>query len=295
LLTANPAFEQIYGWKQEELVGKPLPVIPSEWKEERKNMLELLQKGDSLVGYETKDQCRDGTIIDVEMTLSPLFDEKGHVTAIFTMTRDITEKNALNQTLRNTDKLTLAGEMAASVAHEIRNPLASKGFVQLMQESDQKFQTYTSIILSELERINNVMGEFLVLAKPHSGKLDRSSIASILTDVLTLFKNELHLHNIRLKTDWPEEDLELVCDPNQLKQVFINLVKNSIEAMPNGGELSLSAIPVHKCSHVLITLQDTGNGIPEHLLPLVSKPFFTTKEQGTGLGLMIINKIIEQH
>ncbi|WP_078409230.1 ATP-binding protein [Priestia abyssalis] len=206
------------------------------------------------------------------------------------------EKKALDQSLRNADKLTLAGEMAASIAHEIRNPLASiRGFVQLIHEDNPKYETYTSIMLSELERVNDVIGEFLVLAKPQTSKMSSSSITAILNDVLTLFKTEFRLHNIHLTVESLEDDVKLLCDSNQLKQVFINLIKNSIESMPNGGDLFLSTVLDNQQCYVHITLKDTGIGIPEHLLSMIHKPFFTTKEQGTGLGLMVTNKIIEQH
>ena len=196
--------------------------------------------------------------------------------------------------LRNAEKLSVIGELAAGIAHEIRNPLTSlRGFIQLLKPTLVDHQMYADIMLSELDRINFIVSELLVLAKPHNVKIKSLPLVFLLKNVLTLLASEANLKNIRFHTAFG-------CDPlisgeeNQLKQVFINVIKNAIEAMSGHGDVTLTT-SAKAAGQVVITITDNGCGIPEELLPKLGEPFFTTKDNGTGLGLMISRKIIKDH
>jgi len=183
--------------------------------------------------------------------------------------------------------------MAAGVAHEIRNPLTSlKGFVQLLQTHGGK-QEYFSIMLSELNRIEFIISEFLVLAKPQAVVHRLCEIKPLLDHIITLAKTHAIMKNVQIITQY-EPNLPCInAEENQIKQVFLNLLKNAIEAMPNGGEVRVSVRREEQT--IVISFQDQGCGIPEDRIAKLGEPFYTTKETGTGLGLMVSFKIISHH
>ncbi|MBM7704747.1 ATP-binding protein [Metabacillus iocasae] len=294
IITVNPAFERIYGWKKDEIVGLDIPFIPESLKKAAFKRFERVKNGESIMSFETQDIRKDGQLIDVQITISPIYNKDGTVIALSEISRDMTDKKATEEFLRRTDKLSLAGEMAAGVAHEIRNPLTSlQGFVQLIDEKSPEHHTYTSIMKSEIKRIDGIVNEFLMLAKPQPVIMKPHLFKEILEDVILLFETECALKNVMIDVRMNIRHTELMCDANQLKQVFINLLKNAIEAMPNGGLISVSAL--HYENELIIKIQDSGEGIPPHILEHITKPFFTTKEEGTGLGLLITKDILKQH
>jgi PAS domain S-box-containing protein len=209
---------------------------------------------------------------------------------------DITEEKASEELLRRTDKLTAVGQLAAGVAHEIRNPLtALRGFVQLIQRaSDEKHIAYTDIMLSELDRIEFIISEFLVLSKPQVVTFHEHDLATLIRQTMTLVETQAIIHNVQISTEF-ESDIPLIrCEPNQLKQVFINILKNAIESMPDGGDININ-LKRSDDDRILIRFTDQGSGISEERMTKLGEPFYTTKEKGTGLGLMVSYKIIENH
>lgn len=213
-----------------------------------------------------------------------------------TVFKDVTEKLELQEQLRKSDTLSVVGELAAGIAHEIRNPMtALKGFIQLLQSSVQEdFSSYFTIISSELKRIDTIITEFLVLAKPQAIQYQEKDLNVIVKDTIDLLNAESVLYNIDIKTNYSDENLFLRCEPNQLKQVFINIIKNAIESMGNGGTVKVTTKP-YKDGFINIIMEDEGGGIPKEKLKKLGEPFYTTKDRGTGLGLMVSYKIIEEH
>lgn len=207
--------------------------------------------------------------------------------------RDITEVKKSEELIQQTDKLSMVGEMAAGIAHEIRNPLTSlKGFAQLLQA--EKTNAYSEIMVSEIDRINTIVDEMLLLAKPKKLQLQKQKITNVLNEVVFLLDTQAILHNIQIKTAY--HDLKgafIHCEENKLKQVFINILKNSIEAIESGGHIDISLYS--KGGNAMIRISDNGPGIPADKLSKIGKAFFTTKEKGTGLGLMICQNIIHEH
>lgn len=214
--------------------------------------------------------------------------------AVQVILRDLTERKHAEEMMVQSEKLTIAGQLAAGIAHEIRNPLtAIKGFLQLMQSENKENIQYFDIVFSELNRIELILSELLMLAKPQEALIKRVGMNHVLSEVITLLETEANLNNVIIRKDFCQGNDHVYCDSNQLKQVFINLVKNAIEAIPNGGSITIQT--KRENQSFLIEFQDTGEGIPESILQKIGQPFITTKKSGNGLGLMMTFKIIENH
>jgi len=235
----------------------------------------------------------DGSEVDVEMKGITTIYQNNPVKHI--IIRNITERKKTQELLLNSEKLSVAGQLAAGIAHEVRNPLTSiKGFLQLMQSELNTHTSYFDIIESEMNRIELILTELLVLSKPQDLKFEMKELAVIIEHVKALIDTNAIMKNIVINTYYECENMVIRCDENQLKQVFINLLKNSIEAMPDGGKITIE-VKNHGKDKVKILFKDTGSGIPKELLKKIGQPFFTTKENGTGLGIMVSKQIIENH
>ncbi|MFK3959696.1 PAS domain-containing sensor histidine kinase [Guptibacillus hwajinpoensis] len=289
----NPAAEKIFGWKSEEVIGKKSPIVPVEEKDI--TIPEIIEYG-HIVNKEVKRMRKDGSIVYTALFTAPIQDENGQINGIMAAFMDITDKKKTEDALLKTEKLSAVGQLAASVAHEIRNPLTSvKGFIQLLS-SDNDFADKTpflSIMLSEIDRMDSIIKDLLVLAKPQAEHFTFFNVNTLLSYVMQLLSTQASLYNIAFITDFTERLEPLYGEENQLKQVFINLIKNGMEAMPVGGVLRLKTVVKDNSINVIIV--DEGVGIPEHKLKTLGEPFYTTKEEGTGLGLLSSFKIIENH
>ncbi|MFT4429249.1 PAS domain S-box protein [Bacillus velezensis] len=210
--------------------------------------------------------------------------------------KDVTEAKELEERLRKSDTLHVVGELAAGIAHEIRNPMtALKGFIQLLQGSiEGEYSLYFNVITSELKRIESIITEFLILAKPQAILYEEKDVTQIMKDTADLLNAQANLVNVQIHLNLTGNIPPIYCEPNQLKQVFINILKNAIEVMPGGGNIYVT-IQSSDQDHILISIQDEGTGISEDKLKRLGEPFYTTKDRGTGLGLMVSYKIIEEH
>ncbi|MFC8689340.1 PAS domain S-box protein [Brevibacillus porteri] len=243
---------------------------------------------------EFRFQTKNNKWIVLESKGAPILTKTGDCDGFIIVSRDITERRNNEELLRKAEKLSVIGELAAGIAHEIRNPLTSlKGFIQFLYPSMNDNQQYADIMLSELDRINFIVSELLVLAKPHSIQIKPLPLIPLLESVLALLRSEANLKNIDFRTAFAYHPI-IAGEENQLKQVFINIIKNAIEAIDGHGEV-LIATALKDNHQVLITLTDTGCGISEEMIHKLGAPFFTTKENGTGLGLMISSKIMKDH
>lgn len=206
----------------------------------------------------------------------------------------MSERRHTEELLRKSEMLSAVGQLAAGIAHEIRNPLtALKGFTKLLRSGAHN-DSYLSIMSAELERIEQIVSELLVLAKPQAVDYLPKSVSSILNDVIMLLDTQAIITNVEIVNEIDDPLPLISCVENQLKQVFINVVKNGVEAMPDGGQLIVRA-RLAADGMVNIGFIDHGCGIPEKKLARLGEPFYTTKSNGTGLGLMVSYKIIENH
>src|SRR5690606_9801632 len=204
--------------------------------------------------------------------------------AVQVIIRDISDRIKAEELMIKSEKLSIAGQLAAGIAHEIRNPLtAIKGFLQLFNDDFDGKQNYFDIIFSELNRIELILSELLLLAKQSEIKFKNKDIRTILRDVVTLLETQAILQNIQINIEFENEESIITCDENQIKQVFINLIKNSMDAMENGGNIYIRSIVTQEFIYLLFI--DEGCGIPKSILDRIGEPFYTTKEKGTGLGL----------
>jgi diguanylate cyclase (GGDEF)-like protein/PAS domain S-box-containing protein len=291
---ASPSHEAVLGFSPAFYEGKSAfdHVHPEDLSFLRKQWEEMIKKKKSSQA-EFRFLHRNNDWVLMEASGTPVIGKNGTVEQIVVVARDITEKRKAEELLWNSEKLSLVGELAAGIAHEIRNPITSiKGFIQLFQQGAIK-QEYFDVILKEFDRIEEIIKEFLSLAKPQAIQLKPVNISLLLKDVEILLHSEANLRNVELDHKFEENIPNIMCDPNQIKQVFINLVKNSIEAIPNGGKVTIHAAKEH--SNLLIKVIDNGEGISEDRLDKIGQPFYSTKEKGNGLGLMFCFRIIKQH
>lgn len=297
VITVNPSFERLYGWTKEESIGRTLPLVPPENLEAAKKRSLILKQGKSYQLFETTDMRKDGTIFNAQISLSPIFNPDGEVIAASVITRDISYIKENENLVRQSEKLKLVGQLAAGVAHEIRNPMTViSGFVQMMNDDkDSPYYEYTKVIQRETERVELILSEFLVLSRPQATQFISINLANILDEVGQFFQYEFQQKSIAFQLTNRYENIVVLGNENQIKQVFINLFRNSIEAIADGGSIVLEVCLSDDAKEVFIGIKDNGCGIPPYVLERIFEPFYTTKTKGTGLGMMIINKIIQDH
>ncbi|HDR7288529.1 ATP-binding protein [Bacillus paranthracis] len=220
----------------------------------------------------------------------PLLQDK-----IMIIVRDSTERKKTEELLNKSDTLAAIGQLAAGVAHEVRNPLTViKGFIQLFQINKEDQEKYFDLMLSEIERIEAILQEFLSIAKTDEISTEKKNIYQLFKNVVSLMNTKAIMTNIQVELYTDSKDIIIECSENQLKQVFINILQNSIEAMPDGGRISIHIKEIGK-DGIIISVIDKGIGIPEERIKRLGEPFYSTKEKGTGIGLMLSYKIIESH
>jgi nitrogen-specific signal transduction histidine kinase len=215
--------------------------------------------------------------------------------------KDVSEYKQIEQTAFQNDKLAMLGKIAASIAHEIRNPLTSiRGFIQLLKpylESIGK-QEYGRIILSEIDRANDIIYEFLNSSKPSAPMKQTLKVASLIKDTVLLAESEAHMKSCELQYEIYDSSISIAIDVKQIKQVLLNIVKNAMDAILEAGDQRKGLILVSASREgrfAAIRIRDNGKGMDRQTLSRLFDPFFTTKEQGTGLGLSVSYRIIRNH
>lgn len=292
---ASPSHKTILGFSPEVYEGNMAfemvhPDDISNIQQQHTNM--ILSKTPCSVEFRCKQA--NGNWVYVEAVGTPVLDERNEVKHFVMVGRDISERKKAEEFIRKSEKLSVVGQLAAGVAHEIRNPLTSiKGFVQLLKQGSAN-PLYTDVILSEVSRLEEIVRGFLSLAKPQPPSREKVDTRILLQETIRLFKSQALLNNVELVQKLCSDLPMIYCDGNQIKQVFINILQNAVEAMPNGG-----VITVHMCCHepdsITFRFIDQGTGISEERIKSIGEPFFSTKEKGTGLGLMITQKIVQEH
>lgn len=294
----NPAFMETTGYSPDDVQGKLLQGFV-DWDScemPMEDIADLAYSGHTWKG-EVTGRKKDGDVYRESAKLIPIKDKQGAIIHFLKLSEDMTERRQTEEMLANSEMLSAIGQLAAGIAHEIRNPLtALKGFTKLMASGNPAKGNYIGIMMDELERIEGIVSELLVLAKPQAIDLTERNIAPILQDVIMLLESQANLGNVEMELELPETGLpNILCVENQLKQVFINIVKNAIEAMQQGGMMRIKADLEDDGNKIRVNFVDSGPGIPPEKVAKMGQPFFSTKEGGTGLGLMVSKRIVENH
>jgi PAS domain S-box-containing protein len=238
---------------------------------------------------------KDKTTLWIEQKCVPIYDEKGRLTALQGIIRDITLRKKLEQMSSLFDRMNMVGSMAATVAHEIRNPMTTvRGYLQVMgrkheyQMDKEKFK----LMIEEIDRANAIIREYLSLSREKLVIFKKCSLNNIIEALFPLIQADATASKVSVNlniTPIPE----LLLDENEIRQLLLNLVRNSIEAMPTGGNLGIHTFL--EDNKIILSIADHGGGIPSHILEKLGTPFVTTKDTGTGLGLPICYQIAHRH
>jgi PAS domain S-box-containing protein len=300
----NRSAEKLFGYKAEEIIGKPITmIIPPELHKDEQVILSKIRRGEKIEHFETVRLRKDGERIDVSLTISPVKDEYGKVIGAAKIVRDITENKKIDRALRITEKLAAAGRLAATVAHEINNPLEAVTNLVYLAKTDvhntELVAEYLEMASRELDRVAHITRQTLGFYRDTSLPL-RFSVTRTLDDLLSLYERRFESRRITVLKQY-EGNIEVKALVGEVRQAFSNLIGNAIDAMPSGGTLVIRATQTHSWNGsqrpgVRITILDTGSGIESRHKKSLFQPFFTTKEDvGTGLGLWITRSIVEKH
>src|SRR5690606_12532190 len=220
------------------------------------------------------------------------------IIAYILLTRFYSYIEALTEThekLRDKEKLAFVGQMATTIEHEIRNPLASlKGFTQLQREKHKEDEQHFLIMEQEIDRIDSILNDLLVIGKPRQLNVKQTNLIDLINYVISITNQSERGKQSVIDLTMDQSFPIIECDPKQMKQVILNLIKNELESMANGGRLTIIGGRITN-DKVSIRISDEGCGISEAAKKKLFEPFFTTKDYGTGLGLMVSRKIIEDH
>jgi PAS domain S-box-containing protein len=318
----NQAAERIFGYTAEEVIGKPITfLIPPERYDEEPAMLARIKRGERIEHYETIRQRKDGSLLDISLTVSPIRDAVGNIVGASKIARDITRRKFIEEALRQSEersrqhaqeleqqlimsgRLVSLGEVTASMAHEFNNPLGIiMGFVEdmlsAMDPADPNYRAL-QIIDEESKRCRQIVRDLMEYARPKSTEFCSTSIADVIEKTLQLVENRLYKQKVSVEKALAPDLPRIQADSSQLEQVLVNLYLNAIDAMPEGGKLTVNAGIARSdglARMAVTTVADTGFGIAETDLPKIFQPFFTAKKRrGIGLGLPICERIIKNH
>mgnify|MGYP001773668292 CR=1 FL=1 len=309
----NKSAEKIYGWTREEALGKRVTelIYTPEQTGAYFKAKEITLKEGTWIG-EIKQKTKDGKIITVLARFKLLYDNYGKPAQIIVVNTDITDKKKLEMLLSRAQRLEAIGRLASGVAHDLNNilsPIIMATYSLKRRLKDENDLKYVEMIESSAQRGANVVKQILSFAKGISGEKGFVQIKHLLREIETILI-ETFPKNIKIEIDIPRDLNPVMADPNQLMQVFMNLCVNAKDAMPDGGTLKIKAQNITLEKHyatqlpdikpgpyILITVEDTGVGIPPEIIDKIFDPFFTTKEseKGSGLGLSIVSNIIKEH
>ena len=309
IILFNPAAETIFNVKADEVIGRKIPdILPF--------LKDILGRDEAISGKTARNPKGfidliyprgTGENLSLRLFISPLRipdgDQKGHILSF----QDITEIRRIEEEMKKVEGLALVGELAAGIAHEVRNPMASiSGSIQMLKENmeqDEVNSRLMDIILREITRLNHLVNDFLLFTRPKPFNFIRFGLNQLIIDSLDLFRNSGKWDNrMKVVTNFHEE-IDLISDPEQVKQVLWNIFLNAVDAMPDSSGTLYIETSVHQGDEgnesapqgemARITVRDTGKGFSDKSLSYLFTPFFTTKEGGSGLGLAIVKRIVE--
>ncbi len=298
ILMVNKSAERMFPFSTDDLIEKPLDQAIGD-KEIREFLKENLHGLDRILDQEFT--LGDGYSRTLSLSIMPLV-RQGWITGNVIHIEDITEKRAKEARLRRAESLAALTTLTAGVAHEIKNPLGSIGIhLELMKKEmsgkkqieTQKVLENLLIIKEEVDRLNRIVMDFLFTVRPMNAELSYDELNRVVRELLDFMKFELSEAGITVDTDLTKTGPQILMDERYMKQAVLNILKNAISAMPDGGRLRVQT--VQKGNELLLKISDTGVGISDEHMDKIFEPYFTTKDFGSGLGLTLVYKILKEH
>lgn len=295
----NAAAERTLEYKADEIIGQSvLKLIPPDLHHQELLFLEKLRSGERIAHFETQRLTKSGRLLDVSLTISPVKDGRGQIIGASKILRDISQRKAMERSLIEAEKIAATGRMAATVAHEINNPLESVvNLLYLARHSksmSKKVKDYLQLAEGEIGRVSHIARQTLGYYRDTTSA-KQLCLHDIVEDVLAVYDSKIRSNNISVERDYREVGL-MWLRHGEVTQVISNLVTNAIDAMPTGGLLRVVVSETSRSSKegILLAIYDTGMGIEQKDLLKVFEPFFTTKnELGNGLGLWVVKQFVE--
>jgi PAS domain S-box-containing protein len=318
--SANPAAQTLWGERGASLVGRPATeLIPGHALLASRASLMAVLDGDRLVhaenvspaaqpsttAEEAGEEFATGPRLDV--TVVPLRSNEGVVEGLLFIAEDVTERLAMRRKLLRSERLAAIGSISTQVAHEVRNPLNSISLnVELLEDEIAELAATQSAdaseprailasIQREIQRLVSVTEQYLGYARLPPPRMEREQVTAMLSSLLAFQQGEFNRRRIRLETDLDRALPAITGDPDQLRQAFMNIIRNACDAMPEGGTLNVSARVSGEGQGIAVAIRDTGHGMPPEIVARIFDPFYSTKRDGTGLGLALTRQIISLH
>jgi PAS domain S-box-containing protein len=296
----NPAAEAIFGWTAAEMMGQTAQRLIATSDEAAPAVARIdaaLREGRTLHNLETGGTRKDGTPITFSLTVAPIYDASDGFAGTTGIVRDVTAIKQLELQLLERERLAAIGELAAMVAHEVRNPLAGiRGGCEILLEGYPEGDTRHDIgveIIHQVDRLSRTVHDLLLFARPKAMDLVPTDLHGLIERILHVLGDDPENAAVEVVRDFGPNVPIIQADGRQMEQVFMNLVLNAIQAVSHNGTVTI-ATGAHG-RQIVVTVTDSGPGIPADKLAHVFEPFFTTRSQGTGLGLAIVKKIVEAH
>lgn len=258
-------------------------------------VLHQIRRGEKLLNHSIVLRRKDGVLITVSATVTPNYDHAGCFIGMAAILRDITPEKRLEQERLRLDRLCTISQMAAGISHEVRNPMTTvRGFLQLLgkKEEYRRDKQFFDLMIEELDRANAIISEYLAMSQNKVSQFETTRLTSIIQAILPLLETDAVQRNQAIITDFADSSEQLL-DPKEVRQLVMNLVRNAVEATPNGGVITINTYQEN--DHTVLVIADQGPGIPESIFNRLGTPFLTTKDNGTGLGLGICYCIAERH
>lgn len=305
VLTWNAAAENIVGLHAERIVGleyneavDKLTIFAEDKQRLKKAIKGVLQSGETFQGYKMCLHPLRKDEMYINMSISQLVNSSGEQLGLVIIFEDVTREIKMENEFRRMGELAAVGQLAASIAHELRNPLSSiKGAAQFLQkeyEDHSAIVEFLSIIIEEVNGLNKLTTEFLDFARPMQLELKPTSVNSVIDKTLQLMSVHITDNNVVVRENLDKSIPDIEADEKQLEQVLRNIIINALQAMPEGGVITVET-GLAPSGGVYLTVSDTGTGIPADKIDRIFLPFVTTKTKGTGLGLSVVQKIVENH
>ncbi len=292
-IDVNQSFYRVTGYSREEVLGHTAVELGL-WKNvsDRTLMKQTVIDRGSVTNYECIFNTKSGEILGL---YSGEKIDIGGIPCLLSMVMDITERKKIEAEMNRLDRMNMVGQVAASIGHEIRNPMTTvRGFLQMLKNKEeyQKDAEIYDLMIEEMDRANLIIKEFLSLAKDKLIQAEINNLNSIISNMLSLFNADAMNQdkNIEIKL---QKIPDLMLDEKEIRQLMLNLVRNGLESMPAGGTLSIMTFMQER--DVVLSIQDQGHGISDEVLGKIGTPFFTTKEDGIGLGLAVCYNIARRH